>query len=86
MTSRDPDDIVRLVTAPNPVQAHILEQALLDEGIEAKVVGDYLNAGIGGVPGLTPEVWVHRNDVAAGEEVLRRSREAELAPGAEDAE
>jgi hypothetical protein len=72
MTARDPNDVVRLVTAPNPAQSHIWEQALQEEGIEAKVVGDYLEAGFGDVPGVRAEVWVHRNDLAAAENLLRR--------------
>ena len=35
------DDIVRLSTAANPLQAHIWEQALKEAGIRCKVVGDY---------------------------------------------
>jgi hypothetical protein len=44
------ESLVRLVTAPNPALAHIWEQALRAEGIKCKVVGDYLDAGIGGCP------------------------------------
>jgi hypothetical protein len=69
------DDIVRLATAPNPTLAHIWEQALRDEGIPSRVVGDYLDAGLGDIPGLKAEVWVHRDDLARAEEVLRRSQD-----------
>jgi hypothetical protein len=73
--STDPnDEIVRLATAPNPAQAHIWEQALRDAGIKCKVVGDYLNAGIGDVPGIQAEIWVHRGDVERADEVLRESQ------------
>lgn len=75
MATRNPDDVVRLATAQNPAQAHVWEQALREEGISCKVVGDFLDAGIGDIPGLRAEVWVHRDDVAAAEEVLRRGRE-----------
>jgi hypothetical protein len=70
-----PDDIVRLATADNPVQAHIWEQALREEGIRCKVVGDFLDAGVGDIPGLRAEVWVHRDDLARAEEVLRQGRQ-----------
>jgi hypothetical protein len=73
MPDRDPNDVVRLATAPNPADAHILEQALADEGIKATVVGDYLDAGFGDVPGARAEVWVHRQDLARAEAVLKRS-------------
>jgi hypothetical protein len=69
---RDPHDVVRLITAPNPALAHIWEQALRDEGIHCKVVGDFLDAGIGDVPGASAELWVHRDDVERATAVLRR--------------
>ena len=56
------DDIVRLMTAVNPVQAHLWQTALEEEGIHAQVVGDYLEAGLGDLPGARPELWVHRED------------------------
>jgi hypothetical protein len=70
------DDIVRLVTAPNPFVAHAWQQALEEQGIRAQVVGDYLEAGVGNMPGLTAEVWVHRDDVTRAQEILRQGQEA----------
>ncbi|HEV3257125.1 MAG TPA: DUF2007 domain-containing protein [Gemmataceae bacterium] len=70
MADRDPQDVVRLRTAPNPPTAHIWQQALAAEGIQSEVVGDYLDAGFGDVPGVSAELWVHRDDVAAAEAVL----------------
>jgi len=70
MSTQHPDDIVRLATAGNSFQAHAWEQALRQEGIQSKVVGDYLEAGIGDISGLLPEVWVHRDDLARAEKVL----------------
>jgi hypothetical protein len=69
-TQRDPNDVVRLAEASNPVQAHIWEQALSDEGIECKVVGDYLAAGLGDIPGMLPEIWVHRQDLEKAQAIL----------------
>jgi hypothetical protein len=57
------DDIVRLATAANPAEAHVWCQALKDEGISCKVVGDFLEAGFIDAPGMRPEVWVHRSDL-----------------------
>jgi Putative prokaryotic signal transducing protein len=71
MTPEPLDDIVRLATAPNPAQAHIWEQALRQAGVRCKVVGDYLDAGIGDIPGLRAEIWVHKEDVTHAEEILR---------------
>jgi hypothetical protein len=65
------DDVVRLITASNPAQAHVVEQALRAEGISCRVVGDYLGASFGNLPGLQPEIWVHQRDRARAEEVLR---------------
>lgn len=69
------DDIVRLMTAPNPVQAHVWEQALKDNGIRCKVVGDFLDAGLGDISGVLPEIWVHRDDVTRAQEILREGTE-----------
>jgi Putative prokaryotic signal transducing protein len=71
MSKAESDDIVRLVTATNPAQAHIWEQALRDAGIQCRVVGDYLDAGVGDIPGVRAELWVHRDDVARAEAVLK---------------
>jgi hypothetical protein len=85
--SADPsDDIVRLATAPNPAQAHIWQQALRQAGVRCKVVGDYLDAGLGDIPGLRAEIWVHKEDLARGEEVLREMQQAEAAPGRDEEE
>jgi hypothetical protein len=64
------DDIVRLTTASNPAEAHLWCEALEDEGIQCKVVGDYLDAGVGDIPGIRAEVWVHRNDVERAQAIL----------------
>jgi hypothetical protein len=72
--STDSDEIVRLVTAQNAVEAHIWEQALQAAGIPSQVVGDYLEASVGDVPGLNAELWVHRSDVERAREILSRSR------------
>ncbi len=57
------EDIVRVATASNPVEAYVWKQALEEEGIPCKVVGDLLEAGIGDVGGIRPEVWVRRTDL-----------------------
>src|SRR5262245_47365314 len=64
-------DVVRVATAPNPAAAHIWQNALEEEGIKAHVVGEFLDVGIGNVPGFQPEIWVRRDDVARAEEILR---------------
>jgi hypothetical protein len=84
MANTHEDDIVRLATADNPAQAHIFQQALQDEDIECHVVGDYLDAGMGDIPGMKPEIWVHRDDLARAQEILQRGQQA--APADEEDE
>jgi hypothetical protein len=76
MTSDQEDDVVRLATAPHPAQAHIWQQALKDEGISCRVVGDYLDAGLGDIPGMSAELWVHRDDLDRARAVLERGQRA----------
>jgi hypothetical protein len=74
MATEHEDDIVRLVTASNPAQAHIWQQALRDANIKSRVVGDFLDASFGDIPGVRAEIWVHRDDLARAEEVLRQGQ------------
>jgi hypothetical protein len=73
MKPRDARNIVRLARASNPAEAHLIEQVLEEEGIRSQVVGDYLDAGIGDIPGIQAEVWVERDDLARAREVLQNS-------------
>ena len=66
--------IARLAGAANPFQAHIWRQALQQEGIRCQVLGDYLDAGIGDIPGMGAEVWVVAADLARGEAILDHHR------------
>ncbi|HMF14385.1 MAG TPA: DUF2007 domain-containing protein [Gemmataceae bacterium] len=83
MTPQDPDEIVRLATARNPFEAHAWEQALREEGIPVKVVGDYLDAGIGDISGFLPELWVRRDDLARAEKLLGALEKKEEPPSEE---
>jgi hypothetical protein len=75
MKSQHPDDIVRLAHALNPAEAHIWEQALREEGIRCKVVGDFLDAAIGDIPGAQAEIWVHQDDLARAQQILQEGRQ-----------
>jgi hypothetical protein len=86
MADEHDDDVVRLTTAANPFQAHLWERALKEAGIRCKVVGDYLEAGLGDISGLLPEIWVHRDDLARAEKVLEATRASTPAPEDEAAE
>ena len=67
-------EIARLAEAANPFQAHIWQQALQREGIRCQVLGDYLDAGIGDIPGMGAEVWVDVADLARAEAILDQHR------------
>jgi hypothetical protein len=75
-----PDDIVRVGTASNPQEAYLWQQALQEEGIQCRVVGDYLDAGVGDVPGIRPEVWVHRNDLERARALLAAHERPPMPP------
>jgi hypothetical protein len=75
MISTETHDMVRVASAANPFEAHILEQTLRDEGIRCQVLGDYLGGGIGNVPGMMAEVWVESSDLERAEAILRRPAE-----------
>jgi hypothetical protein len=81
-----PDDIVRLSTANNPQEAYLLRQALEEAGIQSQVVGDYLEVGVGDVPGMRPEVWVHRNDAERAQAILSKHEHPPAAPPEANAE
>ena len=84
MSTADPDEIVRVATAANPAEASIWADALKEEGIRCRVVGDYLEVGVAGYPGARPEIWVRRADVLRAEEILRREFEGGPEEGGED--
>jgi hypothetical protein len=78
------NDIVRLATAQNPAQAHLWQQALEDEGISSKVVGDMLDVSFGDMQGVTPEIWVHRNDLERASAFLEAHQHATEQPESEE--
>lgn len=75
MNLQEQHDVVRLAAAANPFQAHIWQQALEQEGIRCQVLGDYLDAGIGDIPGFSAEVWVETADLPRAEEILRQHQD-----------
>jgi hypothetical protein len=79
-------DLVRLAVAANPFQAHIWQQALQGEGIPCQVLGDYLDAGIGDIPGIGAEVWVETTDLERAEAILRQHQDRSGAAAPTDEE
>jgi hypothetical protein len=57
----DPKDVIR-VAAGERARVEVYRQALTDAGVDCRVVGDELAAGLGtALPGSI-ELWVHRAD------------------------
>ncbi len=49
----------KLYEAADRIEAQILKDHLLAEGVEAVILGDYLSGGMGELPAnIYPEVWV----------------------------
>jgi hypothetical protein len=71
MPSEAHPDFVRLTSAPNSFEAGIWQQALQDAGIRCEVLGDYLEAGIGNLPGMSVELWVEAANLTRAQEILR---------------
>lgn len=63
-------DVVCLARATSPQTAHVWRQALEAEGIYCKVVGDYLDAGMGTLDTIPAEVWVRKSDVERARAIL----------------
>jgi putative signal transducing protein len=75
MSDRHGEEIVRLVTASSPQEAHLWRQALEDEGIRCRVVGEYLGSFGVVYPGHpVPELWVHRDDAERAQAILEGSK------------
>jgi hypothetical protein len=64
------DEIIRLFTDLHPAQAHVWCSALEEEGIPAKVVGDYLDAGFGDIQGVRAELWVPAADAQRAQAII----------------
>lgn len=74
--AEDPHDVVRLIQAPNEVQARLWQQFLQEQGIECRLVGDYLDIGFGTLSSLGPELWVHRRDAPRALALLEEHQSA----------
>jgi hypothetical protein len=78
------DEIVRLTTTDTALQAHVLCDALQEEGVRCRAVGDYIETGgLAHLPSTPAEVWVHRDDLEKAQAILAAHRHKE---GPEDEE
>ena len=69
--SHDPNDVVR-VAAGEMVVIELYKQALTDEGISARVLGESLEASFGtAIPGSV-ELWVHQSDAPRARALIRQ--------------
>ena len=75
MPNRNADAIVRLVIAGSPQEAQLWRQALEEEGISCRVVGEYLGSfGIVPPGHPVPELWVHQEDAERAQAILKGLR------------
>ncbi|MDB5309717.1 MAG: hypothetical protein JWO38_3919 [Gemmataceae bacterium] len=70
----DPNDVVR-VAAGDMVVIELYKQALVDEGIDARVLGESLEASFGTAIPRSVELWVHQSDAARARAIIRRMEE-----------
>ena len=76
--------VICLITAPNPVQAHIWENALHAVGIRSQAVGNFLGLGISAISGIQPEIWIMRQDFFRAKRVLRQCSPSQVADRSEN--
>ncbi len=84
MSNQHEENIVCVAHALTPAEAHIWQNALEEEGIRCKVVGDFLEAGIGNISGLRAELWVHEEDAERARQILDQHPGSEALPGGEE--
>jgi len=65
----DPNDVVRVYTG-SLSQVEYKHDLLEDAGIESRVVGDNLTAGLGTALPDSVELWIHRADAADAEKAM----------------
>ena len=68
--STDPNDVVRLA-AGEMMRMEMYKNRLADEGIEARVLGESLEASFGSAIANSIELWVHRSDAARAATVIQ---------------
>ena len=74
----DRQRVVELCSAADVAEARGLCDLLQEDGIRAKVVGEYLGGAAGSLPlgePIAPRIWVHEADLAPAREIIGRWRE-----------
>lgn len=77
MAEKPADNVVCIAKASTPSEAHIWQGALENEGIQCHVVGDYLDGGIGNIPGLQAEIWVHEDEAEKARQIIESHQRGE---------
>lgn len=67
-------DVVR-VASGSLIEVEIWQAVLTDAGVESRVVGDDLSAGLGTMLPAPIELWVKQEDVAKAEAAIRYAQE-----------
>lgn len=65
-------DVVR-VASGSLVEVELWQAALTEAGVESRVVGDELSAGLGSAIPASIELWVKQEDLVRAEEIIRAS-------------
>ena len=71
----DDSNIVEIYSAANSIDAYAMANALKASGIKARVLGEFLEIGAGGLPlgqSTAPRVCVPKEDEARAREMLRQ--------------
>jgi hypothetical protein len=68
--SSNKDDVVR-VAAGDMVTIELYKQALTEEGIQAHVLGEALEASFGSAIPQSVELWVHQSDAIRAEQIIQ---------------
>jgi hypothetical protein len=66
----DPNDVVKVASGDH-VLIELYRNRLADDGIEAKVLGESLEASFGTAIAGSVELWVHRADAARSVALIR---------------
>jgi len=76
--------MLKVFVAEHQAQAHLVEDLLRSNGIEAHVIGESLLNTIPGssvIPGTSPEVWIlHPDQADSAKELIRRFTTGEPLP------
>lgn len=78
--------VVEVYSAGSALEAYALKNALETAGVDARVVGDVLQAAAGDLPlgqPITPRIWVRKDDEQQARAIIEGWREQRSRPGDE---